>query len=109
MRESDRRSWEQLHFVGMRSSSLAASPSKVDVSSVALDRGSVPEVVMDGVTGFVRDDPADLPAAINDAGCLDPAACRHVEERFDISIMAAGYERAYARASRGQKGTDKAR
>jgi glycosyltransferase involved in cell wall biosynthesis len=74
---------------------------------VALRRGSVPEVVLDGVTGFVRDDPADLPAAINDTGCLDLAACRrHVEERFDISGMAAGYERAYARASRGGEGED---
>ena len=67
---------------------------------VALRRGSVPEVVVDGVTGFVRDDPADLPAAINDAGRLDPAACRrHVEENFDIATMAAGYEWTYAQAS----------
>jgi glycosyltransferase involved in cell wall biosynthesis len=65
---------------------------------VALNRGSVPEVVMDGVTGFVRDDPADLPAAISDAVGLDPAACRrHVEENFDLSIMADGYERIYLR------------
>lgn len=63
---------------------------------VALRRGAVPEVVADGVTGFVRDDPADLPDAISKAGDLDPAACRrHVEENFDISIMASGYERTY--------------
>jgi glycosyltransferase involved in cell wall biosynthesis len=63
---------------------------------VALSRGSVPEVVADGVTGFVRDDPADLPAAINQTPGLDPAACRrHVEEHFDVSVMADGYERAY--------------
>jgi glycosyltransferase involved in cell wall biosynthesis len=63
---------------------------------VALRRGSVPEVVDDGTTGFIRDDPADLPAAINDAGRIDPAACRRrVEENFDTAIMAAGYERTY--------------
>ena len=68
---------------------------------VALGRGSVPDVVLDGVTGFVRDDPADLPAAIDEAGSLDPAACRRrAEECFDVSAMAAGYERAYARACR---------
>lgn len=65
---------------------------------VALRRGSVPEVVADGVTGFVRDDPAELPAAIDAAGGIDPAACRRrVEDRFDVESMAAGYERAYAR------------
>ncbi|HYZ53817.1 MAG TPA: glycosyltransferase family 4 protein [Streptosporangiaceae bacterium] len=64
---------------------------------VALRRGSVPEVVLDSTTGFIRDDPADLPAAINEAGTIDAKACRrHVEENFDISIMATGYERTYA-------------
>jgi glycosyltransferase involved in cell wall biosynthesis len=67
---------------------------------VALRRGAVPEVVLDGVTGFVRDDPADLPAAIDEAGRIDPAACRrHVEENFDIPVMTDGYERAYRRCS----------
>jgi glycosyltransferase involved in cell wall biosynthesis len=40
---------------------------------VALRRGAVPEVVADGVTGIVCDDPADLPAAIGRAGELRPA------------------------------------
>jgi glycosyltransferase involved in cell wall biosynthesis len=66
---------------------------------VALRRGSVPEVVLDGATGYVRDDPADLPAVINEAGTIDPAACRRrVEEMFDVAVMTAGYERAYAEA-----------
>jgi hypothetical protein len=47
----------------------------------------------------VRDDPADLPAAINEAGTIDPAACRrHVEENFDLAVMTARYERVYAQA-----------
>ncbi|HZX02826.1 glycosyltransferase family 4 protein [Kribbella sp.] len=63
---------------------------------VALRRGSVPEVVVDGVTGFVVDDPAELPEAIRDAKLLDPAACRrHVEEHFDLEVMASGYDRVY--------------
>jgi glycosyltransferase involved in cell wall biosynthesis len=66
---------------------------------VALRRGFVPEVVLDGTTGYVREDPAGLPAAINSVGNIDPAACRrHVEENFDVSVMAARYERAYAKA-----------
>jgi glycosyltransferase involved in cell wall biosynthesis len=67
---------------------------------VALNRGSVPEVVADGVTGFILDDPADLPAAIGKAADLDPAACRsHVERNFDVAVMAEGYERLYAHAA----------
>jgi glycosyltransferase involved in cell wall biosynthesis len=67
---------------------------------VALNRGSAPEVVADGVTGFILDDPADLPAAIRKAGDIDPAACRrHVEQNFDVAVMAEGYERVYANAA----------
>jgi glycosyltransferase involved in cell wall biosynthesis len=66
---------------------------------VALRAGSVPEVVADGVTGVIADDPAQLPAAIRRAAGLDPAACRaHVTERFGVEAMAAGYEAAYRRA-----------
>jgi Glycosyl transferases group 1 len=65
---------------------------------VALRRGSVPEVVVDGVTGIVRDDPAELPAAIDLAMQLDPAACQaHVAARFTTELMAARYEDAYRR------------
>ncbi|HEY2241626.1 MAG TPA: glycosyltransferase family 4 protein [Streptosporangiaceae bacterium] len=67
---------------------------------VALNRGSVPEVVADGVTGFILDDPAAMPAAIRKAADLDPAACRrHVEQYFDVAVMAEGYERVYAKAA----------
>jgi glycosyltransferase involved in cell wall biosynthesis len=65
---------------------------------VALNRGSVPEVVVDGVTGFIRMEPEELAAPIQAVETIDPLACRrHVEEHFDVSTMAAGYERAYAR------------
>ena len=67
---------------------------------IALRRGSVPEVVVDGVTGFIRDDPAALPAAIDSASLIAPEACRrHVEEKFNVSAMAAGYERVYLAAA----------
>jgi glycosyltransferase involved in cell wall biosynthesis len=65
---------------------------------VALRRGSVPEVVVDGVNGFVRDDLEELAEAIGRVGELDPAACRrHVKERFDVPVMVAGYEQVYRR------------
>jgi glycosyltransferase involved in cell wall biosynthesis len=66
---------------------------------VALRRGSVPEVVVDGVTGVLCDDPVDLPAAIVAARRLAPAGCReHVRSRFDVDTMVAGYEALYRKA-----------
>jgi glycosyltransferase involved in cell wall biosynthesis len=66
---------------------------------VALRAGSVPEVVADGLTGYICDRPGELPAAIRRAGALDPAACRqHVVERFDVPDMVQGYEAVYRRA-----------
>jgi glycosyltransferase involved in cell wall biosynthesis len=66
---------------------------------VATRRGSVPEVVAHGRTGIIVDDMAALPRAIGRALDLDPAQCRSwAEERFDLPIMAAGYERVYREA-----------
>jgi glycosyltransferase involved in cell wall biosynthesis len=65
---------------------------------VAWRNGSVPEVVDDGVTGFVVDSMDEMVQAIGRVGGLDPRATRaHVEERFSAAAMVAGYERAYAR------------
>jgi glycosyltransferase involved in cell wall biosynthesis len=65
---------------------------------VALARGSVPEVVVHEKTGLVVYDVADLPGALRSVCDLDPAACRrHVEDRFDLAVMATGYERVYRR------------
>jgi glycosyltransferase involved in cell wall biosynthesis len=65
---------------------------------VALRRGSVPEVVVNGVTGIITDNPAQLPGAIDQARQLDPAACQaHVAARFNTGLMAARYEDAYRR------------
>lgn len=65
---------------------------------VALRRGSVPEIVADGHTGVICDDPAELAEGIARVRRLDPAHCRsHVEVSFDVPAMAAGYERVYRR------------
>jgi glycosyltransferase involved in cell wall biosynthesis len=66
---------------------------------VALRRGSVPELIVDGQTGIIVDDPADLPAAILQARELEPGVCRkHVESGFTVEVMAEGYEDVYRRA-----------
>jgi glycosyltransferase involved in cell wall biosynthesis len=63
---------------------------------VALRKGSVPEVVDDGVTGFIRDHVDELPACLDRVSELDPRACRDAAlHRFDASVMVAGYEAVY--------------
>jgi glycosyltransferase involved in cell wall biosynthesis len=67
---------------------------------VALRRGSVPELVVDGETGFIYEDPSGLAEGIKRADLIDPRACRrHVEERFHPRAMVAAYERVYASLS----------
>lgn len=63
---------------------------------VALRGGAVPEVIVDGVTGVICDGPEELPAAMEKAGELDPAACRkHVAAHFGVGRFGAGYEQIY--------------
>jgi glycosyltransferase involved in cell wall biosynthesis len=64
---------------------------------LATPRGSVPEVVADGVTGFVREGPAALAEAAGRLGEIDRRACRRrVAERFSAEAMTAAYERVIA-------------
>jgi glycosyltransferase involved in cell wall biosynthesis len=65
---------------------------------VALKRGSVPEIVADGVCGLVCQEIAELSAGIGAVGRLDPHRCRgYVRERFSLAAMVAGYEAVYRR------------
>jgi glycosyltransferase involved in cell wall biosynthesis len=69
---------------------------------VATPRGSVPEVIADGETGFivsVEDYPSEAAEAIRRVGEIDPKACRRrVEQHFSKEVMVEGYERAFERA-----------
>lgn len=63
---------------------------------VAFRRGALPETVRDGITGVLVSRPDELPAAIEQADALSPAACReHVERTFSSAGMAEGYELVY--------------
>lgn len=69
---------------------------------IATPRGSVTEVIDDGVTGVIV--PVEgyaeaAAAALEDIGAIDPAVCRaHVVDRFSVAAMVAGYQRVYQRA-----------
>jgi len=61
-------------------------------------RGSAPEIVDHGTTGFLGDSDEDLLAGIAGAAELDRAACRQVaEQRFSYSVMSSNYVNAYER------------
>jgi glycosyltransferase involved in cell wall biosynthesis len=65
---------------------------------IAYRRGSVPEVMSEGITGFVVDDADGAVAAAEKIGSLDRAACRaYFEERFNVDRMANEYVNAYQR------------
>jgi glycosyltransferase involved in cell wall biosynthesis len=71
---------------------------------IATPRGSVPEVVADGETGFivpVEGYPQEAAAALKRLSEIDPAACRRrVEQLFSTESMVAGYEQAFELAIR---------
>jgi glycosyltransferase involved in cell wall biosynthesis len=63
---------------------------------IAYRAGSVPEVVVDGVTGFICASFSEMVEAVRRVGELDRAACRaHVARHFSAEAMATGYELAY--------------
>jgi glycosyltransferase involved in cell wall biosynthesis len=65
---------------------------------VAWQNGSVPEVIEDGVTGYVVDSIAEAIEAVERVEWLDRATCRkRFEERFDAGRMARDYVQVYRR------------
>jgi glycosyltransferase involved in cell wall biosynthesis len=65
---------------------------------IAWRRGSVPEVVDDGITGFVVDTIEDAVAAVGKIGDLSRGTCREtLVQRFDARRMATQYLDLYRR------------
>ena len=66
---------------------------------IALNAGSVPEVIVDGVTGIICERPDQIAGAISAVDQISPAACRrHVAMRFNSATLARGYAAAYRAA-----------
>ncbi|MFL5799385.1 MAG: glycosyltransferase family 4 protein [Actinomycetota bacterium] len=58
--------------------------------------GAVPEIVTDGVTGFLSPTAKGMAAAVERLGEIDPAVCRReAEEHYAPGAMADGYEALY--------------
>ena len=65
---------------------------------IAFRRGSVPELIEDGVTGFIVDDVDQAVAALPKVKSLDRKRCRQVfEERFSAARMTRDYLQIYSR------------
>jgi glycosyltransferase involved in cell wall biosynthesis len=68
---------------------------------IAYPRGAVPEVVEDGVTGFIVEDEAGAAAAVARLATLDRRRIRQeFERRFTVSRMAEDYLAVYERLAR---------
>jgi glycosyltransferase involved in cell wall biosynthesis len=76
---------------------------------VALRRGSVPEIVTDGETGFVVDSLDGLVRAVAAVESLERRRCRSRAELFDNARMVAGYEACYRALVEGRELSRRAR
>jgi glycosyltransferase involved in cell wall biosynthesis len=64
---------------------------------IGFRRGSVPEVVKHGVTGFIVQTVEEAIGAVNKISSIDRAQVRTTfERRFSVEVMAKNYEHAYA-------------
>ena len=73
---------------------------------IAYRSGSVPEVVEDGVTGFIVEGEEQAISAVNELPRLDRRKVRaRFEARFSASRMAREYESGYRKPSAAAKPT----
>ena len=64
--------------------------------AIAFNRGAVPEIMLDGKTGFVVDSINDMIKAVEHIDSIDPFDCRrHVQNHFSITNMASKYLKLY--------------
>jgi glycosyltransferase involved in cell wall biosynthesis len=83
--------WEEPFGLVMIESMLVGTPV------IAFRRGSAPEVVDDGVTGFLVRDVDDMAARVAEVGAIDRRRCRErARERWSSARMARDYEAIYA-------------
>jgi glycosyltransferase involved in cell wall biosynthesis len=72
---------------------------------LAFSEASVPEVVVNGESGYIVNDEAEMAAAVRLLGELDPARCRaSVAERFNVEAISQAYEIAYRQVIAAEQG-----
>ena len=74
---------------------------------IAFDRGSMPELIRHGVTGYIVDDVEGAKTAVNAVRTLDRSTCRaDVEKHFTSTRMARDYVRVYREILNGEARDD---
>lgn len=86
-------SWEEPFGMVMIEAMASGTPV------VGTRRGSIPEVVEHGKTGFIGDSVEDLITAVKNIDLIKRSDCRkHVEDNFSNENMVLGYEKAFRAA-----------
>lgn len=63
---------------------------------IAFNRGAVPEIIVDGVTGYIVKNVQEMAEAVGKIDAIDLQACRdHVVANFSVDKMVRGYEAVY--------------
>jgi len=74
---------------------------------LAFNKGAVPEIIVDGKTGFVVDSVNDMIEAVDRLDHIDPCECRrHVQNHFSITSMACKYSELYREITDGHRISD---
>ena len=82
------------------SSLVAMEAAASGTPVIALRRGALPEVVQDGVTGFLVEDVAQAVLALQRVSSVSPKACvHHAQENFSSAKMAKRYSALYEQLS----------
>lgn len=73
---------------------------------LAYRRGSIPEIIEDGITGFITDNLQDMIASVDKVWQIERARCRQTfEERFTVERMVRDYLALYERLLDTREGT----
>ena len=77
---------------------VVAEAMAAGAPALAYPRGSMPELINDGETGFLPRDESEMIDAVHAVEKIDRRRCRSwIEERFSLARMIDGYEAAYRR------------
>lgn len=89
--------WEEPFGLAMVEAMASGTPV------VATRNGAAPELIEEGVTGFLADDVEGLVEGVRRCGEIDSGRCaERARERFSPARMAEGYEDVYRRAMERQ-------
>jgi glycosyltransferase involved in cell wall biosynthesis len=74
---------------------------------LAFSKGAVPEIVVNGETGFVVDSESEMMEAVGRLDEIDPSKCRqHVRNHFSMTSMAFKYSELYREIINGHRISD---